>query len=299
MIIAKALTKKFDSKIALDSITLSIPDGCVYGLVGSNGSGKSTLLRLISGVYMEDGGEINVDGERSFNNPMVKSKIAFLGDTPYFLPQSDLKEMASLYSGMYPDFDYEIYNHLLTVFPLNQKARLSTFSKGMQRQAALILALSTNPRYLLMDEAFDGLDVVMRRVLANIVMDGVEKRGMTAIIASHNLRELENVCDNVCVIHDGKIISNGSIESLRGNMHKIQVAFSEVPDMSVFDSLYVMKSERTGSLLSLVVKGNEDEIMQYINSLAPLYAECIEPTLEEVFVYELEVVGYDVKNILS
>ena len=299
MIIAKALTKKFDSKIALDSITMTISDGCVYGLVGSNGSGKSTLLRLISGVYMADEGEICVDGENCFNNPQIKSQIAFLGDTPYFLPQSDLKEMAELYNSMYPDFDYKIYNHLLTVFPLNQRARLSTFSKGMQRQAALILALSTNPRYLLMDEAFDGLDVVMRRVLANIVMDGVEKRGMTVIIASHNLRELENVCDNVCVIHNGKIISNGSIESLRGNMHKIQVAFKEVPDMSAFDSLYVMKSERTGSLLSLVVKGNEDEIMQFINGMNPLYAECIEPTLEEVFVYELEVVGYDVKNILS
>ena len=299
MIIAKALTKKFDEKIALDSITLTIPDGCIYGLVGSNGSGKSTLLRLISGVYMADEGEICVDGENCFNNPVIKSQIAFLGDTPYFLPQSDLKEMADLYSSMYPDFDYKIYNHLLTVFPLNPKARLSTFSKGMQRQAALILALSTNPRYLLMDEAFDGLDVVMRRVLANIVMDGVEKRGMTPIIASHNLRDLENVCDNVCVIHDGKIISNGNIESLRGNMHKIQVAFSTVPEISTFDSLYVIKAERTGSLLSLVVRGNEDEIMQFINSLSPLYAECIEPTLEEVFVYELEVCGYDVKNILS
>lgn len=299
MIIAKALTKKFDEKTALDSITLTIPDGCVYGLVGSNGSGKSTLLRLISGVYMADGGEISVNGENCFNNPVIKSQIAFLGDTPYFLPQSDLKEMAELYNSMYPDFDYKIYNHLLTVFPLNQKARLSTFSKGMQRQAALILALSTNPKYLLMDEAFDGLDVVMRRVLANIVMDGVENRGMTAIIASHNLRELENVCDNVCVIHDGKIISNGNIESLRGNMHKIQVAFSSVPEMTVFDSLYVMKAERTGSLLSLVVRGNEEEIMQFINRLNPLYAECIEPTLEEVFIYELEVCGYDVKNILS
>ena len=150
-----------------------------------------------------------------------------------------------------------------------------------------------------MDEAFDGLDVVMRRVLANIVMDSVEKQNITAIIASHNLRELENVCDQICVIHEGKIISNGSIESLRGNIHKIQAAFSDVPDTSVFNNLSVMKIERTGSLLSLVVKGNENEIMGYINSLNPLYAECIEPTLEEVFIYELEVVGYDVKNILS
>ncbi len=299
MIIAKSLTKKFDDKIALDNITLTIKDGCVYGLVGSNGSGKSTLLRLIAGVYMADGGEITVNGDKCFNNPKLKSQIAFLGDTPYFLPQSDLKEMADLYNSMYPTFDYEIYNHLLTVFPLDQKARLSTFSKGMQRQASLILALSTNPRYLLMDESFDGLDAVMRRVLANIIMDSVEKRGMTVIIASHNLRELENICDSVCVIHHGKIISNGNIESLRGNIHKIQVAFSNVPDTSVFNSLYIMKMERTGSLLSLVVKGNEEEIMQFINRLDPLYAECIEPTLEEVFVYELEVIGYDVKNILS
>lgn len=299
MIIAKALTKKFDGITALDSINLTIPEGCIYGLVGSNGSGKSTLLRLISGVYMADDGEITVGGERSFNNPPIKSQISFLGDTPYFLAQSDLKEMADLYSNMYPDFDYDIYNHLLTIFPLDQKARLSTFSKGMQRQAALILALSTNPKYLLMDEAFDGLDVVMRRVLSNIVMDGVEKRGMTAIIASHNLRELENVCDNLCVIHEGKIISSGDIESLRGNIRKVQAAFSAVPDMSVFNGLDIMKTERTGSLLSLVVKGNEDEIIQFINTLNPLYAECIEPTLEEVFIYELEVYGYDVKNILS
>ena len=299
MIIAKALTKKFDDKIALDNITMTIKEGCVYGLVGSNGSGKSTLLRLIAGVYMADDGQICIDGENCFNNPKLKSQIAFLGDTPYFLPQSDLKEMSRLYSEMYPDFDYGIYKHLLTVFPLDQRARLSTFSKGMQRQASLILALSTNPRYLLMDESFDGLDAVMRRVLANIIMDSVEKRGMTVVIASHNLRELENICDSVCVIHHGKIISNGNIESLRGNIHKIQVAFRDVPDTSVFNSLYIMKIERTGSLLSLVVKGNEEEIMQFINRLDPLYAECIEPTLEEVFIYELEVIGYDVKNILS
>lgn len=299
MIIAKALTKKFDNKVALDNVTLCIPDGCIYGLVGSNGSGKSTLLRLIAGIYMADGGEIGVDGEVCFNNPEIKSQIAFLGDTPYFLPQSNLKEMAVLYDSMYTNFDYDTYNYLLTVFPLDQKARLSTFSKGMQRQAALILALSTKPRYLLMDEAFDGLDVVMRKVLGNIVIDSVEKRGMTAIIASHNLRELENLCDHVGVIHEGKLISNGSLDSLKGNVHKIQVAFQNVPELSVFNKLNVMKIERMGSLLQLVVKGDIDAIMKFVSSLNPLYAESIEPTLEEVFVYELEVIGYDIKNILS
>ncbi len=299
MIIAKDLVKRFDEKEALKNISLEITDGSVYGLVGSNGSGKSTLLRLISGVYMPDSGEIGIDGIGTFNNPTLKSQIAFLGDTPYFLPQSDLKEMAALYSNMYPSFDYDTYNHLLTVFPLDQKARLSTFSKGMQRQAALILSLSTKPRYILLDEAFDGLDVVMRRVLANIIMESVDKYGMTAVIASHNLLELENVCDHIAVVHEGKIISNGNVDSIKGRIHKIQVAFSDVPELSVFDELDVMKLERTGSLLSLVVRGDEQEILQFINRLCPLYCEAIEPTLEEVFVYELEVTGYDVKNILS
>ncbi len=299
MITAKALTKKFDNKLALDNVTLTISDGCIYGLVGSNGSGKSTLLRLIAGIYMADAGEIGVDGESCFNNPSVKTQIAFLGDTPYFLPQSNLKEMALLYDSMYVGFDYNIYNYLLSVFPLDQKARLSTFSKGMQRQAALILALSTNPRYLLLDEAFDGLDVVMRKVLGNIVIDSVEKRGMTVIIASHNLRELESICDHICVIHEGKILSNTSLEAIHNSIHKVQVAFKETPDMSVFEQIYVMKTERIGSLLQMVVKGNQTEIMEFIDSLSPLYAECVEPSLEEVFVYELEVIGYDVKNILS
>ncbi|MBQ2316354.1 MAG: ABC transporter ATP-binding protein [Clostridia bacterium] len=299
MIFAKNLVKRFDEKEALKNISLQIAEGSVYGLVGSNGSGKSTLLRLISGVYMADEGNVGIDGENTFNNPTLKSQIAFLGDTPYFLPQSDLKEMAALYSNMYPSFDYEIYNHLLTVFPLDQKARLSTFSKGMQRQAALILSLSTKPKYILLDEAFDGLDVVMRRVLANIIMESVEKYGMTAVIASHNLLELENVCDHIAVVHEGKIISKGDVDGIKGNIHKIQAAFSNVPELSVFDELDVMKLERTGSLISLIVRGDEEEIMQFINRLSPIYCEAIEPTLEEVFVYELEVIGYDVKNILS
>ena len=299
MIFAKNLVKRFDEKEALKNISLQIAEGSVYGLVGSNGSGKSTLLRLISGVYMADEGKVGIDGENTFNNPTLKSQIAFLGDTPYFLPQSDLKEMAALYSNMYPSFDYEIYNHLLTVFPLDQKARLSTFSKGMQRQAALILSLSTKPKYILLDEAFDGLDVVMRRVLANIIMESVEKYGMTAVIASHNLLELENVCDHIAVVHEGKIISKGDVDGIKGNIHKIQAAFSNVPELSVFDELDVMKLERTGSLISLIVRGDEEKIMQFINRLSPIYCEAIEPTLEEVFVYELEVIGYDVKNILS
>ena len=299
MIKAENLTKIFGEKKALDSVSFEIDDGSIYGLVGSNGSGKSTLLCLISGVYRPDGGRIGVDGIDSFNNPTVKSQISFLGDTPYFLPQSNLEEMARFYSSMYPKFDRDMYKYLLSVFPLNPKARLSSFSKGMQRQAALMLSLSSLPRYILLDEAFDGLDVVMRRVLANLLIEGVEKRGITAIISSHNLRELEDMCDRLGILHNGKILLNGDMENLRLNMHKVQVAFSGVPEMSVFSKLDVIKIEHTGSLISLVVKGDEEEIMNYIKSLSPVFAECIEPTLEEMFVYELEATGYDVKNILS
>lgn len=299
MIKAVDLVKEFEGKKALDSITLEIEDGSIYGLVGSNGSGKSTLLRLISGVYSAEGGKLTVDGVECFNNPIAKSQILFLGDTPYFLPKSTLKEMARFYFNMYPSFDYDTYKYLLTVFPLDENAYLSTFSKGMQRQAALILAISATPRYILLDEAFDGLDVVMRRVLANILMDGVEKRGITAVIASHNLRELEDICDHIGLIHNGKLVMNGSIEGLRGTVHKVQAAFKTVPEISVFNKLDVLKIDKTGSVLQLVVRGNEDEIMSFINKLSPVFAECIEPTLEEMFIFELEVTGYDVKNILA
>lgn len=299
MIRAENLSKLFQNKKALDDLTFSISDASIYGLVGSNGSGKSTLLRLISGVYMPDSGTIGIDGIASFNNPIVKSQIAFLGDTPYFLPQSNLRDMSKFYSSLYPSFDFGIYRKLLGIFPLDEKARLSSFSKGMQRQAALILAIASQPRYLLLDEAFDGLDVIMRRTLSNLLIEGVEQRGMTAVIASHNLRELEDMCDHIGLIHEGKLKMNGGIDDLRVGLHKVQAAFSTIPEKSVFDELDILKIERTGSILQLVVRGNENEIMSFMNKLSPVFCECIEPTLEEMFVFELEVTGYDVKNILE
>ena len=211
MIKTENLTKKFGNTIALNSINMEIAEGSIYGLVGSNGSGKSTLLRLISGVYMPDGGKITVDEEEIFDNPQVKAKIVFLGDTPYFLPQSNIDEMAIFYNALYPSFSMEIYKKLITEFPLNPKARISAMSKGMQRQAALILAISTQPKFLLLDEAFDGLDPVMRRVLKGLLISGAENNGMTTIISSHNLRELEDVCDRVGLIHNGNIIFNDNI----------------------------------------------------------------------------------------
>lgn len=297
MLTAQNLTKVFEDKRALDGVSFEIEDGCVYGLVGSNGSGKSTLLRLISGVYKPDDGRVGIDGIRSFNNPAVKSQIDFLGDTPYFLPQSTLKEMANFYKSTYKNFDTDIYNYLLSVFPLKENVRLSTFSKGMKRQAALILMLSTKPRYLLLDEAFDGLDVVMRKTLSNIIIDSTEKYGMTVVIASHNLREIEDMCDHISLLHDGKLIADGGIDDVRGKIHKVQAVFEQVPETEVFGALDIMKIERSGSVVQIVARGDKEQIVSFVNSLGPKFSECIDVTLEEAFIYELEVLGYDVKSI--
>lgn len=299
MIKAVELSKKFDNKIALDKVTFRIPDGSVFGLVGSNGSGKSTLLRLISGIYPPDSGRLEMNGIAVFNNPMVKSQIAFLSDIPYFLPQTNLDEMAALYEKMYPNFSREEYKRLLGIFPLDCKAKLSSFSKGMQRQASLILALASMPRYLLLDEAFDGLDVVMRKVLINLLLEGIEKNSITAVVSSHNLREIEEMCDHIAVIHNGKFITSGSVEEAKNNIHKFQAAFNSVPEIKVFDSLDILKTERTGLLIQIIAKGDEKEIEDFIKQFDPIFIECIEPTLEETFIYELEVLGYDIKNILE
>lgn len=285
MIRAENLTKIFGGKKALDSVSVNIGDGSIYGLVGSNGSGKSTLLRLASGVYMADGGSITSDGEKIFDNPKVKSRIAYLGDTPYFMQNATIKETA------------DFYNRLLEVFPLDYKAKISTMSKGMQRQAALINAIASSPDYLLLDEAFDGLDVVIRKALKGILVDGVTARGMTTVIASHNLRELEDLCDSVGLVHNGHMVLSDEVDKLKGNLHKVQAAFRGVPDVTAFSGLDVIKAERSGSLLQLIVRGDEIQIMNYINRLSPVFSECIEPSLEETFMFELEVNGYDVKSI--
>lgn len=292
------LTKKFDTVTALNSINFDIKEGCIYGLVGSNGSGKSTLLRLISGVYMPDGGNIKIDDTDCFDNPEVKSQIAFLGDTPYFLPQANLNDMRRFYKSLYEKFDEDTFEYLLSVFPLDRKKRISSMSKGMQRQASLILSMACKPKYLLLDEAFDGLDVVMRKVLANIIIDGVEKNGLTAIIASHNLRELEDIVDHLILIHNGDMLFNDNTEALRGNIQKIQCAFENSIQEDAFSDLNVMKLERTGSLYQMVIKGTKEEVDSYIAQLNPIFYECIDPSVEEIFIYELEVIGYDVKNIL-
>lgn len=299
MIKATKLTKIFDGKTALSNLDLEINDGSIYGLIGSNGSGKSTLLRLAAGIYTPDSGKITADGEKIFDNFRKKTEIAYLGDTPYFMPHATIRETAKLYRTIYPNFDNALYNRFLEIFPLDYKAKIATMSKGMQRQAALIMAIASSPKYLLLDEAFDGLDPVIRKVLKSILIEGAENRSMTTVIASHNLRELEDLCDSVGLIHSGSIIFSDPIDVLKGKLHKVQMAFRQIPEVSVFSGLDMLKIERSGSVINMIVRGDQDEIMAYINRLSPIFSECIEPTLEEMFIYELGVTGYDVKSIIS
>ena len=299
MIEVRNLTKRFGETAALDRVSFTIGGGSVFGLVGSNGAGKSTFLRAAAGVYFPDGGEILVDGQEPFENPSVKSRICFISDYPYFLPQATLADMANFYSRLYPRWDEERFDELCGIFPIKTGERIANFSKGMQRQAALICAFAARPAYLLMDEIFDGLDPVMRQLLKRIVSDEVAARGLTVVIASHNLRELEDLCDHIGLFHKGGILLEKDIDSLRLGVCKVQAAFRPMPEKSAFAPLDILRIEARGSLVNLVVRGGQEEIMEKLNSLHPVFAEALPLTLEEVFISEMEVAGYDINNILA
>lgn len=299
MIEARRLTKRFGAKAALDGISFQIGTGSLFGLVGSNGAGKSTFLRTLSGIYRPDGGEILVDGHAPFENSAVKSRMFFISDYPYFIPQSSLTEMADFYARAYPSWSKKRFAELCSLFPISASEKLANMSKGMQRQAAIICAIASQPDYLLMDEIFDGLDPVMRQLLKRIVSSEVSERGMTVLIASHNLRELEDFCDHIGLFHKGGVIFERELDELKLGINKVQAVLKPMPEQSAFAPLDIVKSEQRGSLINLVVRGSKEEIMAKINSMDPVFAEVLPLTLEEVFISEMEVAGYDLDNILK
>ncbi|WP_050698709.1 ABC transporter ATP-binding protein [Anaeromassilibacillus senegalensis] len=299
MIEARELTKKFDRITALDHISFQVQSGSVFGLVGSNGAGKSTFLRTLAGIYQPDGGEILLDGEAPFEKTAVKSRIFFIPDYPYFLPQATLTDMAAFYKKLYPNWSDGRYEALCGMFPIDRKTNIGNMSKGMQRQAALICAMATQPDLLLLDEIFDGLDPVMRQLLKRIIGSEVADRGMTVVIASHNLRELEDVCDHVGLFHRGGVLFERDLDELKLGINKVQAVFKPMPEYSAFEGLDIVKTDLRGSLISLVVRGKQEEILEHINALHPVFAEVLPLTLEEVFISEMEVAGYDIENILK
>ena len=299
MIEIRDLTKRFEKVVAVDRLSLTVPDGTVLGLVGSNGSGKSTLLRMLSGVFRGESGSIAVNGRELFDDAAAKGECFFIPDFPFFYNNSTVENTAVLYRELYPNWSDEAYMSYCSVFPIDPKGKIINMSKGMQRQAALILALSTRPRYLFLDEIFDGLDPVVRHLLKKILIEHVAEHQMTVIIASHNLRELEDLCDRICLMHRGRVLMERDLDSLRGEFRKVQVAFKEVPDRAnLFEGINVVGAWRNGNVFNVTIRGTEEEFMPRLNALEPAYISAMPLTLEEIFISEMGAAGYDTNSIL-
>lgn len=292
MIKVNQVSKYFEDYEALKEISCTIPPGCIYGMVGSNGAGKSTFLRLLSGVYQADGGEILFDGEPVWENPGVKQYITLVPDELYFMGGASLERMAALYATFYPNFSRERYEYLTETFGLNPKKSTNTFSKGMKRQAAILLALSAHPKYLFLDETFDGLDPVMRHLVKSLICEDVLERQSTAIITSHSLRELEDTCDQLALLHKGGLVLESDIQNLRTTQFKVQVAFHETYTEKKFAELPVLHYSKRGSVASLIVRGDRDEIAAKIAAMNPVLMDILPLSLEEIFTYEMEALGY-------
>lgn len=299
MIEIKNLTKKFDEVTAVNNLCLNIAEGSVLGLVGSNGSGKSTLLRLLAGVYQGEVGEIRINGNKLFDNPSAKGECYFIPDYPYFYNGSTLDNTAFLYRNLYPNWSEEQFNRYCSMFPIKRDAKIINMSKGMQRQAALILALSTCPKYLFLDEIFDGLDPVVRHLLKKILIEHVDEHKMTVIIASHNLRELEDLCDRICLMHRGCLLMERDIDTIRLGFRKVQVAFSEIPNVpNLFEGINVVNVWKNGNIFNVTIRGTEEDFMPILNALNPAYISAMPLTLEEIFISEMGAAGYDTNSIL-
>lgn len=298
MITVENLTKKFENFTALDNISCSIMDGCIYGMVGSNGAGKSTFLRLVTGIYKPDGGKILVDGMEVYENPQAKGLMAFVPDDLYFLNGASMNRMAQLYASVYENFDMERFKHLTESFQLDPKKNLATFSKGMKRQAATILAISCKPKYLFMDETFDGLDPVMRNLVKSIICQDVADRKATAILTSHSLRELEDTCDQLSLLHKGGLVFESDITSLKTTLFKVQVAFRDEYDKGRFEGIDILHYQKRGSVANIIVRGDRGDVVNRISAMEPVILEVLPLSLEEVFTYEMEALGYAFGEVL-
>lgn len=298
MIETKGLTKRFGEIVAVDHIDATIKDGSVFGLIGTNGAGKSTFLRMLCGVLKPDEGTVVIDGKEVYENIEVKSRFFYISDDQYFFNNATPEEMMVFYSTVYPGFDKKRFHHLMKSFDLDGRRKINTFSKGMKKQVSVICGVCAGTDYLFCDETFDGLDPVMRQTVKSIFVGDMEERNMTPIIASHNLRELEDICDHVGLLHKGGILLSRELEDMKLNIHKIQCVMlpgSEPEDMAELD---IMKVERRGSLCTLTVRGSREDIETVVESYHPVFAEIIPLSLEEIFISETEVVGYDIKKLV-
>jgi ABC-2 type transport system ATP-binding protein len=299
MIEAMHVTKAFGPILALNDMSCRISQGSIFGLVGSNGAGKSTFLRLLAGVFKPEKGLLTVDGASVYENPQVKNRMFFVADQTYFLHQASVTEMVRFYQLFYPRFSMPLYEKLKKMFPVDTTRRLGQMSKGMQRQVILMIGLACQPDYLLLDEAFDGLDPVVRQLVKRLLADSVAGRGQTVIIASHNLRELEDICDHIGLLHQGGIVFEQELDALKLGIQKIQVVFSAPTTREDLHDLTILKYGNRGSMTELVVRGEPDQVLDRLKARGTVFLESLPLTLEEVFIQELEVAGYDVNTFLT
>lgn len=300
MIVGKDLTKDFDGLKALDHLNFHVKKGTVYGLVGPNGAGKSTLLRHIVGIFQQDEGEILVDGMPVYENVAIKQKMAFIPDDIFCFKSDSIKDMKLYYQGIFPSFDEELYQAMLTCFPeIDEKKQIRRMSKGMQKQVAFLLSICVHPQILVLDEPVDGLDPVMRRQIWSILLDHVAKEEMTVLVSSHNLRELEDVCDHVGIMNHGKILVEQSLHELQGNIVKVQVAYADTDtEPEVGAAGVVLKHTSRGKIHDLIVRGKKEEIEQALQNEKMLLLDFLPLSLEEIFIYELGGEDYAVKDII-
>ncbi|MBQ4557532.1 MAG: ABC transporter ATP-binding protein [Clostridia bacterium] len=298
MISINGVSKYYDTLKSLDGVSAEIKEGSIFGLVGSNGSGKSTLLRIMCGIFRPDGGEVLYDGENVYENVKVKDRVVYLSDDQFFLPSATLGDMAKMYASVYSSFSWDTYKKLVELFGLPRTRKISTFSKGMQKQSAILLGLSAKPKYLLCDETFDGLDPVMRQLVKRILADEVAENGLTPIIASHNLRELEDICDHIGLLHKGGILFESEIDTLKENIHTVQAVFAREIGIEEIARIGTVSIKQRGSMVTAVVRGTRDEVKTKIEGLDPDFYEIIPLTLEEIFISEMEERGYDYTKVV-
>jgi ABC-2 type transport system ATP-binding protein len=298
MIEVERVSKQFGDLEALHDVSLAVHQGSIYGLVGSNGAGKTTLLKLLAGIYKPDTGNIMIDAQSVFENEAIKARSVFIPDILYFFHNYTIQDTADFYAHIYPQWNHQRYLKLAGVFNIEVKRRIRTLSKGMQRQVAFWMGLSLMPDVMILDEPLDGLDPVMRQKVKQLIIQDVADRAMTVIISSHNLRELENICDYIGILHQGKMLIQKDLDDLKADVHKIQVAFSTETPPALIDEMQALYHEQRGSISIFIVRGSHSEIVSRIQAYAPAILDVLPLTLEEIFIYEMGDNGYEIKNIL-
>lgn len=290
--------KAFGSLKALDSVSLNVEEGTMHGLLGSNGAGKTTFMKVLAGIYRPDKGNVLYDEVDIYENTSVKSDVIFIQDTPYFFASANLNKMAEFYKGFYPNWSEKRFKQLTRHFKLNPKKPLNSLSKGMKRQADFVLAISARPKIMLLDEPFDGLDPIIRNQVRNILLQDIANHNMTVIASSHNLREMDDICDSVSIMHFGELLFNRNLTEIKGSHNKLQIAFKELPDDDFYEHVSAVHKNIRGRVVTCILKGDISDIENKVAQYNPLMYDVLPLTLEEIFTYEMGEKGYEISNIV-